>query len=204
GLARSARESLPLLPLKNTVLFPHLMLPLTVGRAASVAAAKAALETESQEIVLVAQRDADVDEPQQDDLYTIGTKAVIKRVVQSRDDVMEVFVAGTERVVLVKLDYDQGGYTGARVRAYPLPQDTGPEVEALHRAVMELAVKAISLVQTQTPIDLKGMLAATDDPVRLVYLIASMLNLDLQKAQAVLEAPTALDALRLIHTYLSY
>src|SRR5260370_1278828 len=185
-------QYLPLLPLKNTVLFPHLVLPLTVGRAASLAAVKAALETEEQEIVVVAQRDAQGDNPQQDHLYTIGTKAVLKPIVQAREDQMEVFVAGVERVVIVKLDHDEQDHAIARVRAYPLPEDTGPEVEALQRAVMDLATKAISLIQVQVPIDLKAMLASAEEPLRLVYLIASMMNLDLQKAQALLEAPTVL------------
>lgn len=196
-------QGLPLLPVKNIVLYPHLMLPLTVGRAASVAAAKAALAEDEQEVVVVAQRDASVDEPGQDDLYTIGTKALIKRV-QSRQDVMELLVMGTERVVVVKVDRESHEHAVVRVRPYPLPFDRGAEIEALQGAVMELAVKAITLVQAQGPIDIRSMLGATDDPLRLVYLVASMLNLDLGKAQAILEAATVLDALRLIHTYLSY
>ena len=69
---------LPVLPLKNSVLFPHLLMPLSVGRPASLAAVEAALATEEREIVIVAQRDASVEAPALGDLYAIGTKAVIK------------------------------------------------------------------------------------------------------------------------------
>jgi ATP-dependent Lon protease len=70
-------QVLPALPLKNTILFPGLLLPLSVGRDQSMRAVQAALKTEEKEIVLIAQRDAQTESPQQDDLYTIGTKAVI-------------------------------------------------------------------------------------------------------------------------------
>ena len=74
---------LPILPLKNALLFPNLLMPLSVGRSTSMAAVKAALATEDKEIVLVAQRDPDVESPQQDDLYTVGTRAVIRRMSQA-------------------------------------------------------------------------------------------------------------------------
>jgi len=87
-------QILPVLPLKNTVLFPELMLPLQVGREASRAAVQAALTTEGKEIVVVAQRDSSVESPGQDDLYTIGTKAVIRKMSRGNGDVMDVLVYG--------------------------------------------------------------------------------------------------------------
>ena len=71
-------QTLPVLPLKNTVLFPYLLMPLSVGRATSLSAVEAALGTESKEIVVFSQRDGSVDAPKQSDLYTIGTKAMIR------------------------------------------------------------------------------------------------------------------------------
>ena len=88
---------LPVLPLKNTILFPGLLLPLSVGRESSLAAVEAALKTEEKEVILVAQRDPHVDAPQQDDLYTIGTKAVIRKSARQSDEMMEILVLGTER-----------------------------------------------------------------------------------------------------------
>ena len=70
---------LPILPLKNALLFPNLLMPLSVGRSSSLAAVKTALATEDKEIILVAQRDPDVESPGQSDLYTVGTRAIIRR-----------------------------------------------------------------------------------------------------------------------------
>src|SRR5271168_1125775 len=84
--------TLPVLPLKNAVLFPYLMMPLSAGRAASMAAVEAALATESKEIVVFTQRDADVDVPTQDDLYPIGTKAVIRKMNRASEGHIELLV----------------------------------------------------------------------------------------------------------------
>ncbi|HUQ93106.1 MAG TPA: endopeptidase La [Bryobacteraceae bacterium] len=191
-----------MLPLKNVVLYPNSLLPLTVGRNTSVAAVEEALKSDEQEVILVAQRDASLQDPQQGDLYTIGTRAIIRRHAKSEDH-LEVFVYGVERVVIVRLETD-GPYLAARFRPLPVLTDTGPEVEALQRAVMELTGRAIQLAQHQLSGDLERLLGNTEDPLRLVYLVASMLSLDLPKAQNLLEANSRLDALRLMHTYLSY
>ena len=197
-------QLLPLVPLKNSVLFPNLLMPLSVGRAASLAAVEAALATEEKEIVVVAQRDAGIDEPKQDDLYTIGTKAVIRKMSRPNEDLMEVLVIGTERVVILKLEETEP-FTRARVRSYPVPEEKNAELEALHRALVDLAVKAVGLAQSQqAPQDLTRMIAQNEDGLRLVYLLASMFGMDLQKEQNLLEAVSRADALRLMHSYLSH
>jgi ATP-dependent Lon protease len=129
-------EILPVLPLKNSVLFPHLLMPLSVGRPASLAAVEAALATEEKEIFIIAQRDPNVEKPGQDDLYSVGTKAVIKRMSRPTESHMELIVLGVERMVLLKLEQTEP-YLKARLRPYPLPCDRTTEVEALHRAVMD-------------------------------------------------------------------
>src|SRR5947209_13004587 len=197
-------QLLPLVPLKNSVLFPNLLMPLSVGRAASLAAVEAALATEEKEIVVVAQRDAGIDEPKQGDLYTIGTKAVIRKMSRPSEDLMEVLVIGTERVVILKLEETEP-FTRARVRSYPVPEEKNAELEALHRALVDLAVKAVGLAQSQqAPQDLTRMIAQNEDGLRLVYLLASMFGMDLQKEQNLLEAVSRADALRLMHSYLSH
>ncbi len=85
-------HTLPALPLKNTILFPGLLLPLSVGRESSLKAVQGALKTEEKEIILIAQRDPQMDNPEQDDLYTIGTKAVIRKSSRLNDGVMEILV----------------------------------------------------------------------------------------------------------------
>jgi ATP-dependent Lon protease len=194
---------LPLLPLKNTVLFPHLLMPLSVGRPASVAAVEAALATEEKEIVIVAQRDSSLESPGLADLYPVGTKAIIKRMTRPTEDSLELMVLGSERVNILRLEESEP-YAKVVVQSLPLPDDTGPEVEALHHEVMDLAARAIALAQPQAPLELGRLLVSTEEPLRLAYLLASMFGLEVGKEQALLEAQTRADALRLTHSYLAH
>jgi ATP-dependent Lon protease len=196
-------QALPALPLKNTILFPGLLLPLSVGRESSIQAVQAALKTEEKEIILVAQRDSQVESPQQDDLYTIATKAVIRKSSRQGDGMMEILVLGVERVVVMKLEATEP-YLSAKFRVLPVPEDTGSEVEALSGALFELAAKAIALAQPQSATELTRMLAGNEDPLRLAYVLASIFSLDLAREQKLLEADTRVDALRLMHSYLAH
>jgi ATP-dependent Lon protease len=188
---------LPILPLKNTVLFPQLFIPLSVGRPQSVAAVEAAMATEEKTFIAVAQRDASVEQPGLADLYTVGTQAVVKRAGRGENG-LEIIVQGLERVAILKVEQTEP-YLKASVRLLPWPEDTGTEVEALQGAVLELATRALALVQLPTPINIQQLAAQAGDPLRLVYLLGSMLSLDAAKEQALLEAPTRVEALRLIH-----
>ncbi len=196
-------QILPVLPLKNSVLFPHLLMPLAVGRPPSVAAVEAALATEGKEIVIVAQREAATEIPGLEDLFRVGTRAVIKKMARPDESRLELIVLGVERVVLLKLEQAEP-YMRVRVRPWPLPDEHSTEVEALHRAVVDIAGKALSLAQPQAPAELGQFLVSTEDPLRLVYLLAGMLSLELAKEQSLLEAQTRSEALRLMHTYLAH
>src|SRR5262245_15186194 len=196
-------ETLPLLPSKNTVIFPYIVTPLSVARTISRAAIDAATVREEKQIVIVAQRDASIEQPQQNDLFTIGVKANIRKLARPNEEAMQVVVQGIERVAIIKVE-QSGPFLQARVRAHPLPTDKSDEVEALHRAILDLARKAISTAQTSAPPELFNLLFSSDDPMQLVYLLASMLSLELEKEQALLEAQTRVEALRLMHTYLSH
>ncbi|MGA2186568.1 MAG: endopeptidase La [Bryobacteraceae bacterium] len=195
-------QTLPVLPLKNTVLFPYLLMPLVVGRASSLAAVEAALAAEDKQIVLFSQKDANVEAPTQDDLYAVGTKAIVRQV-NRHDDSVELLVVGIERVALIKLDATEP-YLRARVHPLPLPEDKGPEVEALHGALTELGSRAISLAHPNSPQELGRLLTANDDALRLAWLLSSMFGVDLAKGQALLEAPTRAEALRLAHAFLTH
>jgi ATP-dependent Lon protease len=198
-------QVLPILPLKSAVLFPGLLMPLSVGRTASIKAVEAALKTEEKEIVVVAQRSAETDEPGQDDLYTIGTKATIRKIARPNNELVELLVLGSERVVITRVT-SEGGMMMAKIRPLPLPEDRGTEVEALQGALFELAMKAISLAQSaQSPSEVSSMLeSANGDPVRLAYLLASMFSLDIGKEQELLASQTTVDTLRLMHKYLAH
>ena len=197
-------STLPLLPLKNSVLFPGLLMPLSVGRPASIAAVEKALATEEKQIVVVTQRDVNVDEPGPSDLFTIGTRGVIKKVGRSKGQ-LEVLVYGEERVVIVKVD-DENGHMIARVRLLPTPDDSSRETEALTLSIVEMGSKFVGLIQSpnQTPQELARMFTSQEDPLRLAYMLGSIMNLETPREQALLEAPTRLEALRMIHGWLSH
>ena len=97
-------QEFPIVPLKGSVLFPHLLMPIAVGRPRSRAAIEAALSSEDQKILLVTQKDGDVEVPSADDLHTIGTVATIKRVARPSDGVTQLLVQGEARAVLVKVE----------------------------------------------------------------------------------------------------
>ena len=193
--------TLPVLPLKNTTIFPYIFAPLSVGRPSSLAAVEAALASEDKTFVAVAQRGEAADQPMAD-LYTIGTRVVVKKMARSEDTV-ELIVQGVERVHILRLEQIEP-FPKARVQVMPVPEDGGTEVEALHRAVIELAAKALQLAQPQGQINIEQIVAQAGDPLRLAYLIGSMLSLDVQKEQALLEANTRVEALRLLHGYLQH
>ena len=152
-------QTLPVLPLKNSVLFPHLLMPLAVGRPGSLAAAEAALSTEGKEIIVVAQRDPNKDAATAEDLYTVGTRAVIKKMARPSDSQMDLIVLGVERVVILELEQHEP-FLRAQVRAFPLPDESSQEVQALHRAVAELAARVLQLAQPNALTELGQLLAS--------------------------------------------
>jgi ATP-dependent Lon protease len=193
---------LPVLPLKNTILFPYLFLPLTVGRPTSRAAVEAALASEDKSFVVVTQRNAEVEQPGFDDLHSVGTGAVIKKMART-DESLEILVQGVERVTLLKLEQNEP-YLKARVRSLALPTDKTPQSEALFRAVLDQAQRALQITQPDAPFNIQQLVAQAGDPLRFVYLLGSMLSLEAAKEQALLEVPTQEEALRLIHGYLEH
>jgi len=196
-------SNMPLLPIKNSVLFPQLFMPLSVGRALSIAAAEESLKTEDNEILIFTQRDPSTERPGQDELFTVGCKAAIKKIARPRPDKLELLVQGIERVVLIKVEQSDQ-FLRARVRSLPLPGDKGPEVEALQGSILEMANRLISMSNPQAAQRLGQVVGSVEEPLHLVYLLATLLGLNAEKEQALLEAMTVQDALRLMHVHLSY
>jgi ATP-dependent Lon protease len=195
-------EVLPVLPLKNTVLLPFTTMPLLAGRPASVAAVEAALATESKELAIVTQRDATKDNPTAEDFYAFGAKAVIRKMARGSEGEIQLIVQGVERVRIARFE-QTAPYIKASVHLAPMPEEKGPELEALYRSVLELASKALVIVQPDVQVDIAKSLPPAEDLVQHAYLIASMLGLDVIKEQTLLEAPTRIEALRLLHSYLA-
>jgi ATP-dependent Lon protease len=185
------------------------VLPLSVGRKSTQAAVEAALATEEKEIFIVSQRDSSTESPTEADLYPVGTIAVVRRIQRHAGGIMELMVMGEERAQLVKLDEvsDEDGaavYLRARIHPLPLPEDTGTEVEAMERDILDLATRAINLAHGDSSNDLARVLKGQEDSLHMVFLLASMMSLPVEKEQVLLEAETRLDALKELHKYLAH
>jgi ATP-dependent Lon protease len=199
----TSQETLTLgvLPIKNTVLYPYLLMPLSVGRERSLAAVEAAVATEDKTLFLVAQKDARVEDPTFEDLYTIGTEAVIKRFERGEHGI-QMIVQGTRRMEILESS-QSSPFMQARLRPLPEPTDEGTEIDALQRAILDLAGRVQAMSQPESQAAIAQILGQFKDPLHQAYLLASMLSLDLEKEQQLLEATTRLDALRLMHEFLS-
>ena len=168
-----ADRALPILPVRDTVLFPHAVLPLTVGRESSVQLINSLGEDKT--IVVVAQREARVDAPQPSDLYTVGTLAVVHKVVKMPNQSLFVFAEGLERVRLVEFTqlnpYMQGAGSNVSRRSF---RRKDSEVEALQRNVLTLFQQIVAGSPTLSD-ELSTVAMNIDEPGRLVDFIASSL-----------------------------
>lgn len=187
---------LPVLPLKNIVLFPKLVLPLSVGRDASRAAVESAIKDHEGELVLIAQRDSDVETPGPDDLHNFGTRAKIRKVLRTSSSLIEIVVSGLERVGIVSVE-QTGAYLTVNATPMPLVALHSSEEKALQTALFELAGQAIERINPQAAEQISGLLASADDPQQLMWLLATAFNLDMDKLQSLLGAATLKEALEL-------
>ena len=195
-------STLPILPIKRIVLFPGVMVPLTISRKRSMAVVNAAMKTEEKMIVVIAQRDPQTEEPSLADLYSIGTKAIVKQIGQSSEGVIHAMVQGLDRVVLLK-EEQTTPYATARVRSLDRPSDGGPEVQALHRAIQELVSDLPRLIHAPGIQEASMVLSNEEDPVALAYRIASLVNMTVAEEQKLLESSSTLDLLRGLYAALS-
>lgn len=191
----------PVLSLKSTVLFPHILMPVAVGRAQSVAAAEAALASEEKMLVAAVQRDPQTQTPTLEDLYPTATLAVIKRVIQRQDNVLQLLLQGVERVELHQV-IDATPYLRVAVTSLAEPREDSPQVTALFRNVQDLVRKAVRHLET-IPEDMANLLINTAEPLKLSYLIATVLNIDTAQEMELLTTESLPHLLRQIHEHLS-
>ncbi len=193
----------PIISLKNTVVFPYMVLPLSVGRLRSLAAAEAAMNTEEKLVVLVTQREVSTEEPTSKDLYTTGTLAVIKRSIRMNESTLQLIVQGVGRVKIKDISITDNKYLLGNIEILENLSETSTETEALHRAIKDLVGKALSMLQ-DVPEDLASIVVSTEDPVKLSYMLATMFHMEIEKEQKLLEASSQLELLKTIHDYLSH
>src|SRR6202035_4754355 len=195
------QKALPVLPVRDTVLFPHAVLPLTVGRESSIQLIQSLGEEKS--IVVVAQRDARMDAPQPSDLYAYGTLATIHKVVKMPNQSLFVFTEGTERVRLGTFSQIEPFMT-ASVEVVPeIPAPKGPELEALQRNVLQAFQQIVSSSPTLSD-ELQTIAMNIDDPGRLVDFIASSLPfLATTDKEELLETPDTVARLERVNKHLA-
>jgi len=198
---------IPVLPLQNTTLFPETIVPLAVGKAASMAAVEAALATEEKLLACVSVRAEKSDEAASEEnvrpsgLYTVGTLVMIKRM-ERVGDTLHLIVQGTERLQIMEW-VQQNPFLRARAKILPEPNVIDAEqIEAAKRNVQSLIQQALALLP-QVPPEVRMAVLAADDAVRLAYFLGSILNLGVEKEQQMLEANTADELLHLAHDFLA-
>jgi ATP-dependent Lon protease len=188
----SERE-LPVVPLINTVLFPHMLTPLFIGRERSVAAVEEAMANDRM-ILAVAQRESEIDEVGSADLFTTGVEAVIQRILKMPDGSISVVVQGRRRMHIDQFVQERPSLR-ARVAAIESESERTIAVEAMMRAVLSLFERVAKLSRT-LPDDAYITAMNVDDPGWLADLIASTLPLDVPRRQEILEILDAEERLR--------
>lgn len=191
------------LPLQQTTLFPETVIPLAVGRSRSIAAVESALATEEKLLACITIRTENVSggEATPDDLYNVGTLVMIKRMMRD-EEAMQLIVQGTERIRVLEWTQQQ---PFLRARAEILPElkvEDPDEVEAIKRNMQGLIQQALAMLP-QVPAEIRSAVVSANDPVRLAYFLASVLNLGVEQEQKMLEANTADELLRLAHGLLA-
>lgn len=177
---------LPLLPLRDVVVFPHMVIPLFVGRPKSIKALEAAMEAERR-IMLVAQKAAAKDEPSVSDMFEVGCISTILQMLKLPDGTVKVLVEGQQRARVSKITDGNAHFTATVV---PVSADEAdgksPEIEALRRAVLQQFDQYVKL-NKKIPPEILTSIASIDDPGRLADTIAAHLPLKLDNKQVVLD-----------------
>ncbi|MFM6961309.1 MAG: endopeptidase La, partial [Polynucleobacter victoriensis] len=190
---------LPLLPLRDVVVFPHMVIPLFVGRPKSIKALEAAMET-GKSVLLVAQKAAAKDEPEVEDLYTVGCIAKILQMLKLPDGTVKVLVEGTQRADVSNVE-DSLEYFMCDATPQAIASTEVPEIEALRRAVVSQFDQYVKL-NKKIPQEILATLQGIDDAGRLADTICSHLPIKLDQKQKLLELPTVVERLEAILAHL--
>jgi len=180
----STVNDLPLLPLRDVVVYPHMVTPLFVGRQKSIEALEKAMSADKQ-VLLVAQKDPAVDDPNEDDLYRVGTIASILQLLKLPDGTVKVLIEGKERAQIEKIENMD---TYFRAQAEPLEEIgvSGSEAHAMVTAAVAQFEQYVSLSK-KVPAEVITSLSGIDDPGRLTDTISAHMSLELPQKQAILE-----------------
>ena len=179
------RQLIPVLPLRDVVVYPHMVIPLFVGREKSILALEAAM-ADNKKILLLAQKNAEVDDPGQQDLYQIGTLSTILQMLKLPDGTIKVLVEGGDRVVVESLLETNEYYSAAIKMLDKSSLVDDREAEVLLRSVLNLFDQYVKL-NKKVPPEILTSLSGIDDPSRLADTIAAHMSLKLDEKQEILE-----------------
>ena len=177
-------QSLPLIPLRDVVVYPHMVIPLFVGRQNSIDALEHAMAADKA-IVVVAQKSATVDDPKVEDLFEVGTSARILQLLKLPDGTVKVLVEGEQRVKIKQVDETEGFFT-ASVLTIDDAEPSEGERKALAHTLMAQFEQYVKLSKKISS-DVMSSITNIDDPSRLADTIASQMNLKLEEKQHLLE-----------------
>ena len=187
---------LPVLPLRDVVVFPHMVIPLFVGRDKSMRALEQAMEADKR-ILLLAQKSAETDDPAEADMYSTGTLAQVLQLLKLPDGTIKVLVEGTERVNVTEISERDGALYGRGQEIDSTDLREGREVEAVARSLMSLFEQYVK-TNRKLPPELLQTLAGIDEPSRLADTIAAHLGVRLSDKQRLLETFEVADRLELL------
>jgi ATP-dependent Lon protease len=177
---------MPVLPLRDVVVYPHMVIPLFVGREKSIVALDVAMKADKR-ILLVAQKQADVDDPKGEDLYRVGTVATILQLLKLPDGTVKVLVEGVDRASIERLD--EGEFFSATVTALPdVERYEEREMDVLTRSVITQFEQYVKL-NKKVPPEILTSLAGIEQAGRLADTVAAHMSLKLSEKQKVLEIP---------------
>ncbi len=174
----------PILPLRDVVVYPHMVIPLFVGREKSIKALQVAMEGDKQ-IMLVAQKNATVDDPKPDDIYNSGTLSTILQLLRLPDGTVKVLVEGVRRATLLDVFETDDFYSAHIAMLDDVPSEDG-ETEVLCRSLLGQFEQYVKL-NNSLPAELLASLASIEDPGRLVDTVAAHMVLKIEARQEVLE-----------------
>ena len=180
----SNKPKFPVLPLRDVIVFPNMVIPLFVGRSKSIAALDAAME-DNKQIFLVAQKNADNDNPSQKDVYKNGTLSTILQLLKLPDGTIKVLVEGSQRAT-IDGDIIDDNYLQASVKIHEELDFDETEVEALSRSAVDLFDQYIKLNKKIAP-EVMTSLSGIDDPSRLADTITAHMSLKMDEKQKMLE-----------------
>jgi len=184
--AEGPQFTAPLLPLRDVVVYPHMVIPLFVGRERSIHALEAAMEGD-RKVLLVAQVSAEKDDPVQEDLYVLGTEATVLQLLKLPDGTVKVLVEGLRRAKLEHVEEDAASYLLGQYRAVAnVGYEKNRELEVLVRSVLNLCDQFVKL-NKKIPPEVLTTLAAIEDAGRLADTIVAHMSLKVEQKQEVLE-----------------